>query len=163
MPLLNAFDPTKHITWGDVAVNDPHSPDTLKVSVKRSKTDQLGRGVDVYVGKTGCYLCPVTAVLAYMARRGNVPGPFFKFDNGQALTKSTFTQRVRSALQSIGLPYQLFAGHSFRIGAATTAAKAGIEDSKIRIMGRWNSSAFLVYVRTPREELAQFGASLAQQ
>lgn len=36
--------------------------------------------------------------------------------------------------------------HSFRIGAATSAAKAGIEDSTIHMLGRWSSSAFLVYI-----------------
>ena len=61
--------------------------------------------------------------------------------------------RVREALQAVGLPYDSFAGHSFRIGAATAAAKAGLEDSVIQMLGRWNSSAFLSYIRTPRETL----------
>ena len=97
-----------------------------------------------------------------MAVRGSDKGPFFKFGNGQALTKSQFTHHVRLALQAVGLPYQSFAGHSFRIGAATTAARAGIEDSTIRTLGRWSSSAFLAYIRTPREQLAPLSMTLAQ-
>ena len=109
----------------------------------------------MFVGKTGCDICPVSAVAAFMVARGNQQGPFFKFKDGRPLTKSKFTHAVRDVLQKSGLPYQSFAGHSFRIGAATTAAKAGIEDSVICMLGRWNSSAFLVYIQTPREQLAQ--------
>ena len=91
-----------------------------------------------------------------MSVRGGSPGPFFKEQNGHPLTKSYFSQQIQTALQAIGLPYQNFAGHSFRIGAATTAARAGIKDSTIQAMGRWSSGVFLIYIRTPREELAQF-------
>jgi len=86
----------------------------------------------------------------------------FQHLDGQPLTKGHFTAKVREALKAVGLPEDNFAGHSFRIGAATAAASVGIEDSVIRTMGRWSSSAFLVYIRTPREHLASFSRYLTQ-
>ena len=156
-----SFDITQHLAWGDVAIDCLENPQMLKIHLKKSKTDQLGKGVDVYIGKTACHLCPLNACLQYMATRGTEPGPFFLFKNRQPLTKSTFTSRIRQALQALGLPQDNFAGHSFRIGAATSAAQAGIEDSTIMKMGRWNSSAFLAYIRTPRDHLAAFSSTLA--
>ena len=35
-------------------------------------------------------------------------------------------------MEAVGLPHTQFAGHSFRIGAATATAKAGVEDLVIR-------------------------------
>ena len=40
------------------------------------------------------------------------------------------------------------------IGAVTSAALAGVEDSTIQALGRWQSSAFLQYIRMLREQLA---------
>ena len=118
--------------------------------------------MEVYVGRTGCSLCPIAAVSAYMISRGDRQGPFFIFRNNQPLTKPKFVKLVREALQTAELPYQSFAGHSFRIGAATAAAKAGIEDSTIQMMGRWSSAAFLAYIRMPKEQLAHFSGLLAK-
>jgi len=50
------------------------------------------------------------------------------------LTKPAFINKVRQVLQAISLLQKNFAGRSFRIGAATSAAQAGIEDSIIRKM-----------------------------
>ena len=161
IPNTSGFEDSKHLAWEDVAIDDVHNPQLLRVHLKRSKTDQLGKGVDVYIGKTDGPLCPVTAVIAYMAVRGPSPGSFFKLANGLPFTKSSFTSKIRAGLQAVGLPESSFAGHSFRIGAATAAANAGIEDSVIRTLGRWSSSAFLTYIRTPREQLARFSATLA--
>ena len=85
----------------------------------------------------------------------------FHFADKQPLTKAKFTDHIRQVLREIGLPYQDFAEHSFRIGAATAAAKAGVEDSMIRTLGRLNSSAFLVYIRTPKDNLAQSSRTIA--
>ena len=115
---------------------------TLEVCLKRSKTDQFGRGVDVFVGSTGDSLCPVTCTVAYMITRGPERGCFYKFNDGKPLTKAKFTHNIRMALEAAGLPCNHFEGHSFRVGAATAAANAGIEDSTIRMMGHWNSTAF---------------------
>ena len=49
---LTNFDASKHLAWGDVAMDNAGSPQILKVYLKVSKTDQLGKGIDVYVSKT---------------------------------------------------------------------------------------------------------------
>ena len=56
-----------------------------------------------------------------------------------------------------------YSGHSFRIGAVTMAASKGIEDSLIKILGRWESSAYQRYVKIPRERLAAVSQSLASE
>ena len=161
VPTQEAFDARVHLCWGDVAIDDRVNPQVVRVHLRRSKTDQFGSGVDVVVGRTGDCLCPVAAVCAYIAHRGSRPGPFFRFGNGTPLTKSRFVQIVRTALGELGLPQDQFAGHSFHIGAATTAAQAGLEDSMITMLGRWNSAAFLRYIRTPKQDLASATARLS--
>ena len=60
-----------------------------------------------------------------------------------------------------GISMQREQGYSFRIGAATTAATRGIEDSVIRTLGRWESVAYLQYVCIPREQLFGVSSQLA--
>ena len=124
--------------------------------LKRSKTDQYGRGTEVFIGSTGDELCPVHAVRSYVARRGDSPGAFFCSAEGVPLSKSRFVELVRSALTRAGVPIAGYSGHSFRIGATTAASQAGIPDSVIQALGRWSSPAFLRYIRTPRDHLAQY-------
>ena len=73
------------------------------------------------------------------------------------MTRERLVSCIRRALSDAGIGYS---GHSFRIGAATTAALAGIEDSTIKMLGRWESSAYQRYLRTPRETLAAVSARL---
>ena len=59
---------------------------------------------------------------------------------------------LRHALLAANVPAHLYTRHSFGIGAATTAASAGIEDSTIHTLGQWKSSAYLLYIRlNPRQ------------
>ena len=77
------------------------------------------------------------------------------------MTKPCFVTQIRDILCTIGLPQHHFVGHSFRIGAATSATAVGIEDYAIQILGRWHSAAFLQYIRTPKERLAALSTTLA--
>ena len=82
----SSYDPTVHLSHGDVKVNDRDSPEFLTIHIKASKTDLFRRGggggggwwVTVYIGRVTEELCPVAAILNYMVRRGSSFGLFFK-------------------------------------------------------------------------------------
>ena len=84
-----------------------------------------------------------------------------RYSDGRALTRERFVDQVRKVLQEAGIDQSAYSGHSFRIGAATTAAAQGIQDSLIKTMGRWQSVAYQLYVRTPREQLVAVASTLA--
>ena len=159
-PSRSYYDPAVHLCLGDVRVDSPILPSLVEVRLKASKTDPFRRGVSVFLGVTGCTLCPVAAILDYMVRRGSAAGPFFSFSDGGFLTRDRFVQEVRAALSCAGVDSSAFAGHSFRIGAATTAARKGIPDSTIKMLGRWESAAYTRYIRTPRDSLASISRVL---
>ena len=93
-------------------------------------------GCQVVLGKTGDDLCPVAALLNYLLIRGNRPGALFQWQDGTLLSKIRFVEAICLALTAAHLPAKDYAGHSFRIGAATTAAMAGLKDSTIQTLGR---------------------------
>jgi len=73
-----------------------------------------------------------------------------------------FIAATRQALAAANLPAHEFAGHSYRIGATTTAATAGIEDSTIQMLGCWKSSSYQLYIRMDPGHLALVSTSLLQ-
>ena len=70
-------------------------------------------------------------------------------------------EAVRSALEASGINPSNYAGHSFRIGAATMAASCGLQDSLIKTLGWWESATYTLYVRMPRETLCAVSRSLS--
>ncbi len=160
VPDDSSFDPSVHLCWGDLAVDKPVNPAVLSVTLKASKTDPFRKGITLYIGRATSDLCPVSAVLAYLTVRGKKPGPLFVFKDGKPLTRQRLVSAVREALRCAGVEADKYAGHSFRIGAATTAASRGLEDSTIQTLGRWRSLAYLEYIRIPRHQLASYSARL---
>ena len=75
-------------------------------------------------------------MMSYLVVRGSSARPLFVYPDGSFLTRDRFVEEVRRALDSAGVDPALFNSHSFRIGAATTAAARGLEDSLIKTLGR---------------------------
>ena len=69
---------------------------------------------------------------------------------------------LRSTLAKAGVDPTHFSGHSFRIGAASTAAAKGVAESTVQTLGRWASDSYKRYIRIPREELATISKTLAR-
>ena len=159
-PADSSFDPSVHLTAADVSVDSHTSPSYLAVRIKASKTDPFRQGVTIYLGRTNHRICPVAAVLSYLVKRGQTLGPLFRFVDGRYLTRDRFVKTVRDAVAASGVDASKYAGHSFRIGAATTAANSGVQDSLIKTIGRWESSAYTLYIRTPRDKICTVAATL---
>ena len=161
VPSATEFNPEVHLSLADVALDSHSSPSLMRVRIKQSKTDPFRLGVDIYLGKAPPPLCPISAMVAYIASRGPQPGPLFLFSDGSSLSRQRLVDLVRDCLRRAGLNEGSYAGHSFRIGAATTAAATGVEDSLIQTLGRWQSSAYLRYIHISRSSLASVSQLLA--
>ena len=156
-----SYDPSKHLAYGDIAINSRNNPTIMKIHLKFSKTDQLGRGIDIHIGATQNDICPIAAMLSYLAARGPQPGPLFQHRDGSPVTRQRFVELFRCKLAQAGVNYKQFAGHSFRIGAATTAAAKGLSENTIQTLGRWASEAYKSYIRLPTAQLAEYSRTLA--
>ena len=62
-----SFDRANHLAFQDISVDSHSEPTVLAVRIKASKTDQFGKGMTIFLGKAPSNLCPVTAVLSYIA------------------------------------------------------------------------------------------------
>ena len=160
-PSESTFNPLSHLCFSDVKVDNQSTPSAIQVTIKASKTDPFCQGVTLHIGVAGGPLCPVAAVLSYMVARGNSSGPLFTWEDNRFLTRDQFVRGVRAALSEAGYVAKDYAGHSFRIGAATTAAEHGIQDSLIKTLGRWESSAYTRYVRTSPEVLRSVAKTMS--
>ena len=150
-----AFDPTRHLCLGDLTFHDTHT----EVLLKMSKTDPFRNGTVIPLFKqcVGTILCPYTSLKNYIGKRNNkfprrvAPAePLFLTDSGEPLSRIHFISHVHCILTGIGVDTTHYSEHSFRIGAASTACSARLEDHLIRTMGRWTSDCYRTYIRTPR-------------
>ena len=157
----HAFDPSTCLTAQDIAIDHHKFPTMLQIHLKQSKTDPFRHGVNIYLGRTDMVLCPVAAILAYRAIRPATCGPFFIYKDGSPLTRDRLVAAVRKRLADANIDTTGYSGHSFRVGAATTAARVGLGDAMIKMLGRWESAAYQQYIRTPRDSLAAVSSQLA--
>ena len=72
---LEKYDPAVHLSLADVALDSHSNPTIVRVRIKQSKTDPFRAEVDVFLGCLGSKICPVKALLSYLAKQGSQPGP----------------------------------------------------------------------------------------
>jgi hypothetical protein len=138
---------------------------SLNITLRRSKTDPCGKGVIIQLFPQGNDLCPIRAVQDYLKLRSTVDNhpkaPFFLMPSLKPLTRSDFVTHLQSVLQCIGRAGDNIQPHSFRIGAATTAAAAKVPDHVIKILGRWSSDTYQRYIRTSHSVISAAQQSMA--
>ena len=116
-------------------------PEGLKITIKRSKTDQFGEGmVKGLPYFTNENYCPVVNLKKWLEISKIKTGPIFRrFNKGSALTEKRLTDQsvvllMKEYLNLVGIENKDFAGHSLRSGFATVAAGSGADERSIMAM-----------------------------
>lgn len=108
----------------------------VAVTIRRSKTDQEGKGRTVALPAKASDDCPVRALRAWLDLAGITTGSIFRSVDrwgtlGGALGVVEVGRTVKRYAAAMGLDPALFSGHSLRAGLATSAANAGKSDRAI--------------------------------
>jgi site-specific recombinase XerD len=119
-------------------------PEGLRVRVRRSKTDQEGRGLEKAIPH-GRFIRPVALVREWLDAAGVIEGPVFRPvsrsgnvrspDPGTGEAPRLTTQAVADIMKryctAAGLDASTFGAHSLRAGYITTAAERGADLARI--------------------------------
>ncbi|XP_041438195.1 uncharacterized protein LOC121400005 isoform X1 [Xenopus laevis] len=120
----------------------------LQVRIFESKTDKGGKGLLARLHSVaGCRLCPVRCFANYLGVRKSSRTSLLVHADESVMSRFQFIAVLRKCLTGLGLVDKEYSSHSFRIGAATEAARCGLDDATIRRLGRWESRRFQLYVR----------------
>lgn len=102
------FNPGKNFCCDDISIDSRSQPSLMRILIKRSKTDQFGSGSYVLLACTDSDICPVAAILIYLAFRPTVPGPLFIYEDGSYLSRPKLVHSLNHALSSAGIDLSFF-------------------------------------------------------
>ena len=136
----------KFLALSDLSIDRHPVPEQVFIKLRFSKTDQFGKGCTLVFVRSTSPICPVAAMMSYLWVRGSAKGPLFLNSDHTPLTKGKLNGRLQSIFKAAGFR-DTFTMHSFRVGAATTAATLGFPEYLIKALGRWSSDAYKVYVK----------------
>jgi len=126
--------------------------DKMIIRIPHSKTDQLRKGDEVIISRTGHTTCPVAALESYLSRTGTLLSdqrflfrPISKSAKSETLRPSgsiSYTclrELFKKKLSELGYDPEIYGLHSLRAGGATAAANNGVPDRLFKRHGRWRS------------------------
>jgi integrase len=124
------------------------------VTLRRSKTDQTGRGRQIGIPFARGRHCAIKTLAEWLERAPPGDNPIFRsidrhgVTSAEGLSGQAVSLIVRQRLRDAGLDPTGFSGHSLRAGFVTSAAKAGIASWKIRAQTGHASDMMLeTYIR----------------
>jgi len=113
----------------------------LKITVKKSKTDQFGKGsIKGLPYFDNQQYCPVVSMKNWINISKIDSGSIFRrFSKGSILSKNRLTDQtvallIKEYLNLAGIDSKNYSGHSLRSGFATSAAESGAEERSIMAM-----------------------------
>ncbi len=116
-------------------------PEGLKITIRRSKTDQFGegmtKGIPYFSNKN---FCPASHLKKWIELAKITGGPIFKrFTKGGTLTPNRLTDQtvvliIKKYLGLAGIDSKNYSGHSLRSGFATVSAESGADERSIMTM-----------------------------
>ena len=148
------FNQSTDMLLSDIALDSRTSPTLVRITLKQCKNDQLRKGNNICLGKTSHEICPVKALVRYLAIWGDTPGLLFLLPSKKSLTRAYFSRALDKAFEELNMNPHHFNTHSYQIGATTSAKQAGVSDSVLKALGRWKSDTYLKYVRLSPLDLA---------
>ncbi|MDA8851538.1 site-specific integrase [Candidatus Pelagibacter sp.] len=116
-------------------------PEGLKISLRRSKTDQFGEGFTKALPYfNNSQYCPVVSLKKWIEISKITSGSVFRrFSKGSRLSENRLTDQtvallIKEYLKLTGIDSKNYSGHSLRSGFATSAAESGAEERSIMAM-----------------------------
>ena len=116
-------------------------PEGVKITIKRSKTDQFGegmvKGLPYFPNEN---YCPVINLKKWLELSNIKTGPIFRrFAKGSTLTDYRLTDQsvvliIKDYLNLAGIENKNYSGHSLRSGFATVSAESGADERSIMAM-----------------------------
>ncbi|KAJ3761381.1 hypothetical protein EV360DRAFT_80294 [Lentinula raphanica] len=162
VPNLRDFSPQKHVTPQHLrAGSDRNGFHCQIIHIPSTKSSPL-EGEDIYFsGQLGA-TNPEEALNQHLAlNRPECHEHLFTYTTTtnartgrKPLTKSAFIARIQKAAKNKGLA--VLQGHGIRIGATLEYLLRGVPFDAVRVIGRWKSDAFLLYLRRHAEIMAPY-------
>ena len=146
---LVSWDDMKKLCPDRVAMRDDGLCEFL---LKKTKNNTSGHDQEVLFGPLDQDpICPVEALRRFLKQRPVTSGthPLFVSARGVPIRPRVFNSMLRLVLSRLGkINVKLYSAKSFRVGAASEAFSKGASDRDLQALGRWDSEAFMYYIRS---------------
>ena len=120
--------------------------DHLELTLLAFKTNLFRQGVTLFVSGTNDEICAVRA-LRYLFNKWSTSLFSSLFAIDEDFIRRTITHNLRLVLRFSGL-LGYYSGYFFRRGTAITARLTGLSEDEIKLLGRWKSNSYRLYIKT---------------